>query len=175
MKTIISAFAMSAALATTAVAQDTEMSDNRVAAVTAWSVFVENDPTECWVVSAPEETVNTRDGVVVSVRRGEILMFVTYRPGEGVSGELSFAGGYPFAEGSTVTVTVGEQSFELFTTGESAWPPSESDDAQLMTAMKRGTEAVVVGMSARGTRTEDTFSLYGFTAALEEAQSRCSG
>ena len=47
-----------------------EQSTNRVAAQTDWSVFVENDPTECWGVSAPKETVNTRDGRVVAVRRG---------------------------------------------------------------------------------------------------------
>ncbi len=47
-------------LATTTFAQ--EASSNRVAANTDWSVFVEDDPTECWAVSAPKETVNTRDG-----------------------------------------------------------------------------------------------------------------
>jgi hypothetical protein len=40
--------------------------------------------------------------------------------------------------------------------------------------MKRGAEAVAVAMSSRGTRTEDTFSLMGFTAAVEDAGTRCS-
>ena len=175
MKYFMSALAGLAMCSVSAVAQETELSENRVAAVTAWSVFVENDPTECWIVSAPEETVNTRDGVVVSVRRSAILMMVTFQPALGVQGQLSFTGGYPFADGSTVSMQVDDQNFEMFTIGENAWPPSEADDAQLITALKRGTEAVVVGMSSRGTRTEDTFSLYGFTAAYEEAQSRCSG
>jgi hypothetical protein len=39
-----------------------------------------------------------------SVRRGDILLFVTFRPGK--PGEISFTGGYPFAGGSTVDVTV---------------------------------------------------------------------
>jgi hypothetical protein len=30
-------------------------STNRVAVETAWSVFVDGDPRECWVVSAPTE------------------------------------------------------------------------------------------------------------------------
>ena len=93
-------------------------STNRVAAKTDWSVFIESDPTECWSVSAPKETVNTRDGRVVAVRRGDILLFVAYRPGSDVEGELSFTGGYPFAPGSTVTMQIGGNSYELFTEGE---------------------------------------------------------
>ena len=68
-------------------AQDT--SEARVGANTDWSVFVEGDPKECWAVSAPKETVNTRDGQVVSVRRGDIMMFVTWRPAESVTGDTA--------------------------------------------------------------------------------------
>ena len=111
----------------------------------------------------------------VSVRRGDILLFVSYRPAAGVNGEVSFTGGYPFADGSTVTLAVGDTSFELFTDGEWAWPASPGDDARIMTAMKRGTNAVLTARSARGTQTQDTFSLLGFTAAAEEAERRCTG
>ncbi len=148
-------------------------STNRVAAKTDWSVFVEDDPTECWGVSSPKTTVNTRDGREVSVNRGDILLFVTFRPGSGAKGEVSFTGGYPFASGSTVTVDVSNSSFELFTEGEWAWPASPEDDAKLVTALKRGAEASFSAQSLRGTRTKDTFSLMGFTAAMDEAETRC--
>jgi hypothetical protein len=150
-------------------------STNRVAVETAWAVFVENDPTECWGVSSPKQTVNTRDGRVVAVRRGDILLFVSFRPGSGARGEVSFTGGYPFADGSTVTMQVGSDSFNLFTDGEWAWPASDEDDAKIVASMKRGAEAVLTARSSRGTQTEDTFSLFGFTAAMEEAAKRCSG
>ena len=150
-----------------------EESTNRVAAKTDWSVFVESNPTECWGVSSPKETVNTKDDRVVAVRRGDILMFVSFRPGSKVSGEVSFTGGYPFAGGSTVNLTIGSSSFELFIDGEFAWSASPADDAKIITAMKRGSDAVLSARSARGTRTKDTFSLLGFTAALDEAEKRC--
>lgn len=156
-----------------ALAQE-EVSDNRVAAKTDWSVFVEDDPTECWGVSSPKQTVNTRDGRTVSVRRGDILLFVTFRPGSETEGEVSFTGGYPFASGSTVSVKVGDSSFEMFTEGEWAWPASPEDDAKIVTALKRGAEATFTARSSRGTQTEDTFSLMGFTAAMEEAEKRCT-
>ena len=149
-----------------------QVSTNRVAANTDWSVFVEDSPKECWGVSAPKETVNTKDGKAVSVRRGDILLFVSFRGGK-TTGEVSFTGGYPFAGDSTVSVTVGGSEFQLFVDGEWAWTRSPEDDAAIIAAMKAGADAVVVGMSSRGTRTEDTFSLLGFTAAVEDAGQRC--
>ena len=158
--------------ATIASAQDE--STNRVAVETAWSVFVEDDPQECWSVSSPTATRNTRGGEVVDVRRGDILLFVTFRPGANVSGEVSFTGGYPFADGSTVELEVGGTTFDLFSEGEWAWPASEADDAAIVAALRRGADATLTARSARGTQTQDTFSLYGFTAALDEAQERCT-
>lgn len=152
-----------------------EESTNRVATKADWSVFVEDDPTECWGVSTPTKTVNTRDGRVVAVRRGDILLFVFYRPGAGVKGQVTFTGGYPFAGGSTVTLEVGGSSFDLFTEGEWAWPKDPDEDAKIIAAMKRGADAVLTARSSRGTKTVDTFSLIGFTAAVEDAQARCGG
>ena len=150
-----------------------ETSTNQVAAKTDWSVFEDRDPRECWAVSSPKETVNTKDGRVVSVKRSDILLMAFFRPEAGVSGQITFTGGYPFAPGSTVNVSVDGNSFELFTEGEWAWPASTSDDAKILTALKRGSEAVLTARSARGTQTKDTFSLSGFTAAVEDAEKRC--
>lgn len=165
-----------ALVCTAAVAQ--QESTNRVAAKTDWSVFVESDPTSCWSVSSPKETVNTKDGRVVAVRRSDILLFVSFIPSQGAKGQISFTGGYPFAPGSQVTMEISGQTFQLFTDAstnkEMAWAPSDADDAKISTAMKRGAEAILTAKSAKGTTTKDTFSLLGFTAAMEEAASRCS-
>ena len=150
-------------------------SKNRVAQKTKWSVFVEDNPTECWSVSAPEETVNSRDGRVVAATRSQILLMVFYRPSESAKGQIAFTSGYPFASGSIVNVNISGNEFEMFTEGEWAWPASASDDAKMVTAMKRGASAIVTGVSGRGTVTKDTFSLLGVTAAIEDAKKRCGG
>jgi hypothetical protein len=160
-----------ATIAFAATAAQAQESTNRVATMTDWNVFTEETPKECWGVSKPKESVNTRDGQPVSVRRGDILMFVTFRPGK--PGEISFTGGYPFAPGSTVDVVVDGNTFQLFTDGEWAWPGSAADDAALLAAMKAGSAAVLSGRSGKGTQTKDTISLRGFTAAMEDAGKRC--
>jgi Invasion associated locus B (IalB) protein len=146
-------------------------STNRVATMTDWNVFTEADPKECWGVSKPKETVNVRDGQPVSVRRGDILLFVTFRPGK--APEVSFTGGYPFASGSTVDVSIGGATYQLFTEGEWAWTGSPDDDAKLLAEMKKGESAVLKARSGKGTETTDTFSLLGFSAAIDDAAKRC--
>ena len=160
-----------AGLALGATALQAQESQNRVATMTDWSVFAEESPKECWGVSSPKETVNSRDGQPVQVRRGDILLFVTFRPG--VAGEISFSGGYPFAGGSTVKLDVDGTAFDLITDGEWAWPGTKEDDAAILAALKKGTTAVLSAKSGKGTQTKDTFSLRGFTAAMEEAAKRC--
>lgn len=172
MKTMILAGIAFGLAASGAFAQ--EETDNRVGATTDWSVFEESDPRECFAVSAPTEQRNTRDGQEVSVNRGETLLFVFYRPSEGVSGQVTFTGGYPFAGGSTVTVNISGTEYQMFTEGEWAWPATPEDDARIVSAMRAGATAVLTGVSGRGTTTQDTFSLLGFTASVEDAAARCS-
>ncbi len=165
---------LAAAIAVAGLPVSAQEQSNRVAAETDWAVFQGNEPKECWAVTAPKETVNTRDGNVVSVRRGDILLFVTYRPEQNISGEVSFTGGYPFADGSTATLDIGGTTFELFTEGEYAWPATPADDQKIVTAIKRGSDATITARSSRGTQTKDTFSLLGATSMIEEAENLCA-
>ncbi len=146
-------------------------STNVVATEGDWTVFAASSPKECWAVSAPKSSQNTRDGKPADVNRGDIRLYVTYRPGQ--QPEVSFAGGYPFASDSTVEVNVGGQKFNLFTEGENAWAGSPSEDSRLVSALRGGSSAVLTGRSSRGTTTADTFSLSGVTAATNAAQANC--
>lgn len=170
--TALALVATLAAVAGTSSAAQAQQSTNRVAAKTDWSVFVENSPKECWGVSAPKSSANTRDGKPAQVSRGDILLFITFRPNQ--AGEVSFTGGYPFAPNSSVEIDVGGTKFNLFTDGEWAWSGSRDEDAKIIAAMKAGSQAVLTARSARGTQTRDTFSLLGFTAAMDEAGKRCT-
>ena len=168
--------ALSLALLSTTPALAQSAAD-RVATHTDWSVFVAGDPRECYLVSPPTASKATRDGQAVEVERGDIRLFVTFRPAENVAGEISFAGGYPFRDGEAVKLVIGSDDFTLNPgAGDAngwAWPASPEVDARLAGAMRRGATATITGVSSRGTTTEDTFSLSGFTAAFDDAETRC--
>ena len=159
--------------ATTGTVSAQQVSENIVSEQQDWAVYEDADPKECWAVAAPKETVNTKDGRVVTVTRSQMLLMTFYRPGAGVDAQVTFTGGYPFAPGSTVNLNIDGTEYELITQGEWAWPENKAQDGQIVASMKAGAEAVVTGRSSRGTTTKDTFSLVGYTAAVTEAQSRC--
>ena len=102
-------------------------SDNRVAVHKDWSVFEEAGPTAyCWSASQPKESVHTRGGKPVSVRRGDILLLISFIPERNVSGQVSFLSGYPFREGAEVSVDIDGRKFSLYsgekdTEKETAW------------------------------------------------------
>lgn len=138
-----------------------------------WSVYTQDG--ECWVVSTPTKWVATRGGKKVEAKRSDILMFVTYNPKRGIKGEVSFLAGYSLKTDHPIVLQIGSSSFTLYPEGEYAWSESASVDAKIRDSMKRGATAVITASSPRPTLTRDTFSLKGFTAALEDAEKRCSG
>jgi hypothetical protein len=148
----------------------------RVDAKKDWSIFEagEGGSKVCWIVSQPKSTSATRGGQTVQVNRGDIFLMVAVRPADDVRNEVSYLSGYPFKEGSNVTVTVGSNNYTLFTNGENAWTQSGAEDDQITAAFRAGADARVTGESSRGTTTRDVFSLSGFTAALDAARQRCS-
>lgn len=140
-----------------------------------WFVFESGSGNSrvCWIVSQPKSWVARRGNQTVQVNRGDIYLMVSDRPSANVSNEVSFITGYTFRDGSKVTVEIGTNRFEMFTDGDKAWAEDGAADGRIVAAMRAGAEARVTGVSSRGTTTIDTFSLLGFTAALEDAQARC--
>lgn len=153
-------------------AQELEM----VEAVTDWSVYVDENPKVCFIVSQPTKSVAKRGGQTVTVSRSEIRFHISVIPGQGVASEPSFLAGYPLKQDGAVEMLIGSDKFSLFPDSsvneEYAWP-TPTDDAAIIASMRRGSDAIVTGVSSRGTTTIDTFSLRGFTAAVEKALELC--
>lgn len=147
----------------------------RVDAKRDWSIFeaAGEKSKVCWIVSQPLKTVAMRGGQQVEVRRGDIFLMVAVRPADGVTNEISYIAGYPFRPGSNVEAKVGATQLTMFTDGENAWFKDAADDTRAIGVLKAGSQIELRGTSSRGTTTVDTFSLLGFTAALDAAQSRC--
>jgi hypothetical protein len=105
--------------------------------------------------------------------RNPPYLFVSSRPGEKVSNEISVAIGYPFKPASEATVEIGSNSFPLYTQQDGAWIKNAGEEAHLVDVMRSAQNAVVKGMSAKGTHSTDTFSLRGFGQALDRTDQDC--
>ena len=105
--------------------------------------------------------------------RNPSYMFISSRPVDKVSNEVSIIIGYPFKPNSEATVDIGSTSFALYTQQDGAWIKNAAEEAHMVEAMRAGQSAVVKGASAKGTRTTDTFSLRGLGQALDRADQDC--
>jgi hypothetical protein len=121
----------------------------------------------CYAISQPKELLPK------GVNRDPVYMFVTNRPKEGVSHEVSVITGYPYKEGSKTNIKIGSNTFALYTKDDGAWVENAAEENRLIGAMKAGADMVITGTSRRGTVTTDTYSLKGITAALKVIDTEC--
>ena len=105
--------------------------------------------------------------------RNPVFMFISTRPAEKVTNEISLVVGYPFKAGTEATAQVGGSSFALYTQQDGAWIKNATEEAKMVDAMRGGDNAVVKGVSAKGTQSTDTFSLKGIAQALDRTAQEC--
>jgi hypothetical protein len=123
----------------------------------------------CFAIAKP----STSETIPPNRPRNPSYMFISSRPADKVSNEMSIIIGYPFKPSSDATVAVGPTSFALYTQQDGAWIKNAAEEAHLLEAMRAAQSAVVKGTSAKGTRTADIFSLKGFGQALDRADQDC--
>lgn len=105
--------------------------------------------------------------------RDPAYIFVSSRPAEQVTNEISIIIGYPFKPGSDAVVEIGNAKFMMYTQGDGAWIKNAAEEARMIDAVRKGSDLVVRGESGRGTKTTDRFSLKGVAQALDRAAQEC--
>jgi hypothetical protein len=123
----------------------------------------------CFAIAKPASSETTPPGKT----RNPSYMFISSRPGEKVTDEVSIIIGYPFKPNSEATVAVGTASFALYTQQDGAWIKNAAEETHLIEAMRSGGNAVIKGMSAKGTHSTDVFSLKGLAQALDRTDQDC--
>ena len=81
--------------------------------------------------------------------------------------------GYSFRPNSEANVEVGSAKFPMYTQNDGAWIKNAAEETRLIEAMRKGSDLVVRGTSARGTDTIDRYSLKGLAQALDRAAQEC--
>jgi Invasion associated locus B (IalB) protein len=105
--------------------------------------------------------------------RNPVYIFISTRPADKVTNEVSLVVGYPFKAGTEATAQVGGTSFALYTQQDGAWIKNATEEAKMVDAMRGGDSAVIKGVSAKGTQSTDTFSLKGVAQALDRTAQEC--
>jgi hypothetical protein len=105
--------------------------------------------------------------------RNPVYMFISTRPADKVSHEVSLVVGYPFKPGTEAAAQIGGTTFALYTQQDGAWIKNATEEAKMVDAMRGGDNVVIKGVSAKGTQSTDTFSLKGVSQALDRAGQEC--
>lgn len=127
----------------------------------------------CYMTSTPKNQEGN------FTKRGNPYISVTHRPSKKSFNVFNVSAGYPYKEESDVTLLIisdpkkKPKEFTLFTHNDGAWALDETQDTELVNAMKSGTTLIVEGVSQKGTTSKDTYSLNGFSAALKEMSKAC--
>jgi hypothetical protein len=105
--------------------------------------------------------------------RDPAYAFVSTRPGEKVTNEVSIMIGYTLKPGSESTLEVGGGSYAMYAQGDGLWIKNAAEEERMVDAMRKSADVTVKGMSAKGTETTDTFSLKGLSQALDRLSQDC--
>ena len=105
--------------------------------------------------------------------RDPAYAFVSTRPAEKVTNEVSIMVGYTLKPGSESVVEVGGASYAMYTQGDGLWIKNAAEEERMVDAMRKAPDVVVKGVSAKGTETTDTFSLKGLSQALDRLAQDC--
>ena len=106
-------------------------------------------------------------------KRDPSYAFVSTRPSEKVKNEVSVIVGYPQKASHDATASIGSANYVMYTQNDGAWVKNAAEEAQMVEAMRKGSDLVVKSESALGTKTTDTYSLKGMAQALEKVAEEC--
>ena len=123
----------------------------------------------CFALSKPSSAATEPAGR----NRDAAYAFVSTRPSEKVKNEVSVIVGYPQKPSHDATAAIGSATYAMYTQNDGAWVKNAAEEAQMVDAMRKGSDMVVKSESGRGTRTTDTYSLKGIAQALDRVAEEC--
>jgi hypothetical protein len=164
-----------------------------------WNVFVGQvgKGRICYTLAQPK----SREPA--SLTRDPGYAFISDRPAEGVRNEVSFIMGFDVSGGDTAeagadakpgekpaskssakskasaslapVALVDQSPFEMLSKGGNLWVKNAAKESSLIAEMRKGVKLVIKAASLRGHQSIDTYSLTGFSPAMDRLQKECPG
>ena len=105
----------------------------------------------------------------------EARLFVSFRPNDKISDEISTTSGYEFNSQNSILAKSGKKKYQFDITQDGfAWISSNKVEKKMIKAMKKGSRIMVTGYNKSGSQTIDHYSLLGFTKAYNAAKKSCT-
>jgi len=135
-----------------------------------WETYVINSDTGkvCFAQSKP---------VLQSPKNSlrEARLFISFRPGEKITNEISVTAGYEFNNKNSVIAQSGKNKYKLDLVQDSfAWMTGTKLEIKMIKTMKKGSRIMITGNTQNGSSTIDHYSLLGFTKAYNATKANCS-
>ena len=105
----------------------------------------------------------------------EARLFVSFRPNDKISDEISTTSGYEFNSQNSILATSGKKKYEFdIVRNTFAWVNSNKIEKKMIKTMKKGSRIMVKAHNQKGSQTIDHYSLLGFTKAYKATKANCS-
>ncbi len=130
-----------------------------------WNFVKDND--WCYIGSMP---INS--DLPETKQRGDnyILVYKIIGSEENI---VQVEAGYKYNLEKDINVKIDNTTFNFYSTEDSSETAWTNDDSKVIYAMKKGLDLTLTGESSRGTVTNDTYTLKGFTAAINKLNNNC--
>ena len=105
----------------------------------------------------------------------EARLFITFRPNENITNEISITAGYVFNKQNKITAISGKNKYKFDISQEAFdWMTDNRQEKKMINTMKKGSRIMIKGYNEKGSQTIDHYSLLGFTKAYNATKANCS-
>ena len=105
----------------------------------------------------------------------EARLFISFRPNEKVTDEISITSGYVYNKKNSITAKSGKNKYKFdMTTENFAWMADNRQEKKMIKTMKKGSRIMITAYNLKGSQTIDHYSLLGFTKAYKATKANCS-
>jgi invasion protein IalB len=170
--------------------QDASAKPALVGAYGDWKVYhsASGKTKICYLLSEPKKREPE------DAKREQAYAFISERPAEHVRNEISFVMGFDVAtaadlkekkkskkpkkseetaDATAPIVAIGDAEFDLAPKGSDLWIKNPAEESKVIAEMRKGANLVIKAGAKRGGATTDTYSLTGFSQAVDKALKDC--
>ena len=104
----------------------------------------------------------------------EARLFISFRPQENITNEISITSGYNFNSKNSITAISGKNKYKFDIIRENfAWITDKKFEKRMIKIMQTGSRIMVKAHNQAGSQTIDHYSLLGFTKAYKATKANC--